>query len=121
MTALTRHIFGTVTSVSARRGNCSAGGWYTDSSDLVQPFVVSEVNGSWHDALKFPCITTLSQGGDGVVSSVSCGSAGSCSALGSYTDSSKHYQLFVVSKAYRDPATLTAHRGMPPAHIGRPH
>jgi hypothetical protein len=100
MTALTRHIFGTVTSVSCNSaGNCSAGGWYTDSSDLVQPFVVSEVNGAWHNAVKVPGITTLNRGRDAVINSVSCGSAGGCSALGSYTDRSKHYQVFVVSKA----------------------
>src|SRR5258708_4164664 len=100
MTALTRHIFGMVTSVSCgSAGNCSAGGWYTDSSDLVQPFVVSEVNGAWHNAVKVPGITTLNRGGDAVINSVSCGSAGRCSALGSYTDSSRHYQVFVVSKA----------------------
>jgi len=100
ITALTRHIFGTVLSVSCRSaGNCSAGGWYTDSSDLVQPFVVSEVNGTWHNAVKVPGIATLNRGGDAQVSSVSCGSAGNCSALGSYTDRSKRYQVFVVSKA----------------------
>src|SRR5258708_1743786 len=100
MTALTRDIFAMVTSVSCgSAGNCSAGGWYTDSSDLVQPFVVSEVNGAWHNAVKVPGITTLNRGGDAVINSVSCGSAGRCSALGSYTDSSRHYQVFVVSKA----------------------
>jgi hypothetical protein len=80
-------------------GNCSAGGWYTDSSDLVQPFVVSEVNGTWHNAVKVPRIATLNQRGDAVINSMSCGSTGNCSALGSYTHSSKRYQVFVVSKA----------------------
>jgi hypothetical protein len=100
MTALTRHIFGTVLSVSCgSAGNCSAGGWYTDSSDLVQPFVASEVNGTWHNAVKVPGIATLNRGGDAVINSMSCGPAGNCSALGSYTDSSNRYQVFVVSKA----------------------
>ena len=100
MTALTQHIFGTVTSVScASAGNCSAGGWYTDSADLGQPFVVSEVNGTWHDAVKVPGIAALNQGGDAVINSVSCGSASNCSALGSYTDSAKDHQVFVVRKA----------------------
>ncbi len=89
-----------VSSVScASAGNCSAGGWYTDSSDLVQPFVVNEVSGTWQNAVEVPGITTLNQGGDAVINSVSCGSAGNCSALGSYTDSSRHYQVFEVSKA----------------------
>jgi hypothetical protein len=100
MTALTRHIFGTVTSVScASAGNCTAGGWYTDSADLVQPFVVSEVNGTWHDAVKVPGIATLNRGGGAGIRSLSCASASNCSALGGYTDSAKHYQAFVASKA----------------------
>jgi len=100
MTALTRHIFGTVSSVScSSAGNCSAGGWYTDSADLVQPFVVNEVRGTWHNAVKVPGIATLNRGGDAVISSVSCGRAGNCSALGSYTDRSRRFQVFEASKA----------------------
>jgi hypothetical protein len=100
MTVLTRHIFGTVLSVScSSAGNCSAGGWYTDRSDHLQPFVASDVNGTWHNAVKVPGIATLNRGGDAVINSMSCGSRGNCSGLGSYADSSKRYQLFVVSKA----------------------
>jgi hypothetical protein len=79
-------------------GNCSAGGWYTDSSDHIQPFVVSEVNGTWHNAIKVPGIATLNKAGDAVINAVSCSSAVSCSALGSYTDRAKHYQVFVVNR-----------------------
>jgi hypothetical protein len=100
MSALTRSVFGQVLSVSCgSAGNCGAGGWYTDSADHVQPFVVSEVNGTWHTAVKVPGIAILNRGGDAVINSMSCGSAGYCSALGSYTDRSKRYQVFVVSKA----------------------
>jgi hypothetical protein len=100
MTALTQHIFGTVTSVScASAGNCTAGGWYTDSADLSQPFVVNEMNGTWQNAVKVPGIDTLNTGGDAVINAVSCATAGNCSALGSYTDSSRNYQVFVVKKA----------------------
>jgi hypothetical protein len=100
MTALTQHIYGTVTSVSCgSAGDCSAGGWYTDSADLGQPFVVSEANGAWHHAVKVPGIVALSRGNEAGINAVSCASAGNCSALGSYTDSSKDDQVFVVSKA----------------------
>jgi hypothetical protein len=99
ITTLTRHIFGAVLSVScSSAGNCSAGGWYTDSSDHVQPFVVSEVNGTWHNAVEVPGIATLNKGRDAGIHAVSCSSAVSCSALGSYTDSAKHLQVFVVNK-----------------------
>ena len=100
MTALTQHIFGAVTSVScASAGNCSAGGWYTDSADRGQPFVVSEVNGAWQHAVKVPGIAALNRGNEAVINSVSCASVSNCSALGSYTDSSGDFQVYAVSKA----------------------
>lgn len=99
ITALTNHIFGTVASVSCSSpGNCSAGGWYTDSADHPQPFVVSEVNGTWRNAIKVPGIAAINKGVDAFISSVSCGSASNCSAFGGYTDSAKRRQVFVVRR-----------------------
>jgi ascorbate-specific PTS system EIIC-type component UlaA len=83
----------------ASAGNCSAGGTYTDSSRNMQAFVVSEVNGTWHTAREVPGTATLNQGGNAFVQSVSCASAGNCSAGGGYTDSSGHRQAFVVGES----------------------
>jgi len=83
----------------ASAGNCSAGGTYTDSSRNMQAFVVSEVNGTWHTATQVPGTATLNQGGNAFVQSVSCASAGNCSAGGGYTDSSGHRQAFVVKES----------------------
>jgi len=89
-----------VTSVScASAGNCSAGGTYTDSSRHMQAFVVSQVNGTWHAAAEVPGTATLNQGGNAAVQSVSCASAGNCSAGGGYTDSYGHLQAFVVRES----------------------
>ena len=82
----------------ASAGNCSAGGSYTDGSGHQQAFVVSEVNGTWGKAEEVPGTAALNTGGDAYVDSVSCASAGNCSAGGSYTDSSGHQQAFVVSE-----------------------
>jgi hypothetical protein len=79
-------------------GNCSAGGYYTDSSGYTQAFVVSQVNGTWRTARKVPGTATLNQTGNAEVNSVSCASAGNCSAGGYYKDGSWHYQAFVVSQ-----------------------
>jgi uncharacterized protein YunC (DUF1805 family) len=79
-------------------GNCSAGGFYTDSSGHTQAFVVSQVNGIWRTAIRVPGTATLNQTGNAEVDSVSCGSAGNCSAGGYYKDGSWHYQAFVVSQ-----------------------
>src|SRR5215475_10875868 len=77
MTTLTQRIFGTLTSVScASAGNCSAGGWLTDSADLCQPLVVNEVNGTWQNAVKVPGIDTLNTGGNAAINAVSCATAG---------------------------------------------
>jgi hypothetical protein len=79
-------------------GNCGAGGYYTDSSGHTQAFVVNQVNGTWHTAREVPGTATLNQTGNAEVNSVSCASAGNCSAGGYYKDGSWHYQAFVVSE-----------------------
>jgi hypothetical protein len=90
-----------VASVScAAAGNCSAGGSYTDSSGRIQAFVVSQVGGTWHPAIEVPGTAALNQGGVAVVASVSCASAGNCSAGGDYRDGHGLTQAFVVGEAH---------------------
>ena len=88
------HVF----SVScASAGNCSAGGSYSGSSGALA-FVVDEANGIWGKAQQVAA--ALNTGGRSQVDSVSCGSAGNCSAGGFYTDSSAHSQAFVVTERH---------------------
>jgi hypothetical protein len=83
----------------AAPGDCSAGGFYLDSSFNTQAFVVNETNGSWGTVENVPAIPALDQGSPGArVASVSCVSAGNCSAGGSYSDAADHQQAFVVSE-----------------------
>jgi hypothetical protein len=79
-------------------GNCSAGGQYQDTAGRTQAFAVNEVNGTWHKAMAIPGIVALNAGGFAVVASVSCASAGNCSAGGTYTGGSKHVQAFIVNE-----------------------
>jgi hypothetical protein len=89
-----------VHSVSCRSaGNCSAGGWYTDASGRTQGFVVSQSSGQWGTAIEVPGLGALNAGGSAGVNSVSCASAGNCSAGGSYQESLPHEQGFVVSES----------------------
>jgi hypothetical protein len=81
----------------ASAGNCSAGGFYGIGSS-AEAFVVSEVNGTWHTAKEMPGTAALNQGGNAQLSSVSCASAGNCSAGGTYEDASAHFQAFVASQ-----------------------
>jgi hypothetical protein len=82
----------------ASAGNCSVGGFYTDSSIHYQAFVDSQVGGKWGAAIQVPGTATLNAGGAATITSVSCRLAGSCSAVGGYIDGSGHSQVFVVSK-----------------------
>jgi hypothetical protein len=71
----------------ASAGNCSAGGVYTDVSGHQQVFVVSQTDGTWASAEEVPGTASLNSGATAVINSVSCSSAGYCSAGGYYTQS----------------------------------
>ena len=81
----------------ASAGNCSAGGYYTDSSSHRQAFVVIQDNGTWGTAEEVPGTATLNTGNNAQISSVSCASAGNCSAGGTYATTEP--QAFVVDQA----------------------
>lgn len=82
----------------ASRGNCAAGGFYTDGLHHVQAFVVSERHGIWQAALEVPGMAALNTGGSAGVESVSCPSNGGCAAGGFYWDISRHEHAFVVNE-----------------------
>ena len=87
-----------VSSVScATAGTCAAGGYYNNGSG-EQAFVVSETNGSWGKAREVPGTGTLNSGGAADAISVSCPTAGTCTAGGYYKDGSGHAQAFVVGE-----------------------
>ena len=77
-------------------GDCAAGGYYTDGSGDAQAFVVNETNGSWGTAVEVPGAAGLNTGGYAEVNSISCASAGDCTAGGYYTSVDGH--AFVVSE-----------------------
>jgi hypothetical protein len=63
-------------------GNCSAGGSYSDGQGNDEAFVVTEVNGTWAAAKEVA--GQLNSNGGASVTTMSCPSAGSCSAGGDY-------------------------------------
>ncbi len=86
-----------VTSVSCgSAGSCAAAGDYLDRANGQQGFVVSEKNGVWSKAIEVPGLGALNKQRDAEVTSLSCGSAGSCVAGGDYLDRSLNTQGFVV-------------------------
>jgi hypothetical protein len=72
----------------ASAGNCSGGGFYTDASGHQQAFVVTQTGGTWHSAREVPGTATLDAAGDAEIASVSCATAGNCSAGGFYASAS---------------------------------
>jgi hypothetical protein len=89
---------GQVTALSCTRpGDCSAGGWYHVRQDQGHPFVVSKVNGTWHNAHEVPGMSGLDPSGHGGINVLSCAGPGNCSAGGSYPGATSS-QGFVVNE-----------------------
>ena len=108
-----------ISSVSCgRAGDCSAGGFYADASGHLQAFVAGEVRGVWGKAQQVPGTAALNKGGDAGIFSVSCASAGDCSAGGHYRDAFRRGQVFVAGevngvwgKAQQVPGTAALNKG----------
>jgi hypothetical protein len=79
-------------------GDCGLGGYYTDVSGRKQAFVASETGGTWGAAQEVPGTAVLNAGGTAGTDSVSCASAGNCSAGGHYTTSQSSQQAFVANE-----------------------
>ena len=86
---------GSVSCASA--GNCSAGGVYDDAVNSTKAFVISQVNGTWGGVTVLG--DTLNVGKQASANSVSCASAGKCSAGGTYTDGFGNPRGFVASQS----------------------
>jgi hypothetical protein len=84
-----------ITSMSCpTAGNCTAGGDYRRAG-ATQAFVVDETGGKWALAVEVPGTAALNTGGNAETTSLSCTTAGNCSAGGYYTDASG-MQAFVT-------------------------
>jgi hypothetical protein len=56
------------------------------------------LSGTWGTAKPLPGLAALNKGGDGVIDSVSCASAGNCGAAGIYRDGIGRTQVFVANQ-----------------------
>jgi hypothetical protein len=108
----------TLTISCASAGNCSAGGFYAVASGRIQAFVVSQRNGLWGKAKEVPGTAAMNRGGNARILSVSCASAGNCSAGGSYVGTSGRFQAFVVSQRNGLWGTAKQVPGTGPLNIG---
>jgi hypothetical protein len=76
-------------------GNCAAGGYYTGAISQ-QGWVAVERDGVWGTAAAVPGLVALNKGRNAQVNGLSCTSAGSCVAGGSYTDKNRSTHGFVA-------------------------
>ena len=80
--------------------------------------MVSQVSGTWHPAIEVPGTAALNTGGNAGFGSVSCPTAGNCTAGGTYTDSAGHTQVFVVSQVHGTWGTAKEVPGTPALNTG---
>lgn len=89
----------TINSVSCpSAGNCLAGGYYQDKSHGRHALVASEQSGRWGRGIELPGTAKLNTGGLAVVASVSCPSAGNCTADGTFGTNAKKDEVFMVGE-----------------------
>jgi hypothetical protein len=88
-------VFGPYSVSCASAGNCSAIGTYASGTG-TQMFTVGETGGIWGNAAEMPGSAALNSNNVSALS-VSCGSAGDCSATGFYLTSGGD-QAFVASE-----------------------
>ena len=99
----------------ASAGNCTAVGFYTDSSGHRQGLVLSETSGTWAAGVEASLPANAGTNPNAHLYSVSCASAGNCTAAGQYVDSSGHEQGLLLGTAASAPSAVSAL-----ALIGRP-
>ena len=81
-------------------GNCTATGGYQDSSGYFQGLLLTETSGTWTAVEAVPPANAVTGARFvGGPSSVSCVSAGNCTAVGTYIDSSGIFQGVVLTEA----------------------
>lgn len=67
------------------RGNCLAGGYFTDRAGLQQAFTVSERNGTWRAPAELRGIAVVAEPNEySSITAAACGSAGNCVVGGIY-------------------------------------
>src|SRR5215469_15024718 len=86
-------LLGPVVGVASAAGETVAGTRLVAGAQAVS-------GSSWRKAEEVPGTAKLNADGSAGVSSVSCAAAGNCSAAGTYTDSSRRVQAFVVSRVH---------------------
>ena len=79
-------------------GNCTAVGWYTDSSGAIQGLLVTQSNGQWAVGAEAALPTTPAEQPNVTLSSVACSAPGSCAVAGDYDDANSNQQGLLLNQ-----------------------
>ncbi|HUZ41871.1 MAG TPA: hypothetical protein VMU68_10850 [Acidimicrobiales bacterium] len=79
-------------------GNCEAGGSYLDSKGRVEGLVLNEVKTAWKAPTRLIPPSDADANPEVAINSLSCATAGNCSAAGSFNDTKSHGQSFVANE-----------------------
>src|ERR1700722_1125547 len=79
-------------------GNCSAGGSFSDSKGNVQGLLLSEIKGVWKAPTRLLPPSAAAADPSLTINSLSCATAGNCSAVGSFEDTHSNGQSFVANE-----------------------
>ena len=91
--------FVSLSSVScASAGNCTAVGYYGDSSGNYQGLLLTETSGAWVQGVQAALPAGAATNPFVSLNSVSCASAGNCTTVGQYRDSSGNYRGLLLTE-----------------------
>ncbi len=79
-------------------GNCVGVGSYLDSSSRLQAMEATETSGTWGQAAEITAPSNAGTNPESVLKGISCTSAGKCTAVGQYLDSSSHVQAMEATE-----------------------
>ena len=77
-------------------GNCTAVGYYYDVNHHSQAFISTQNHGVWHQAVEVGA--ALNVGNYAALESISCASAGNCSATGYVSDAKNRQQAMIMTE-----------------------
>jgi LPXTG-motif cell wall-anchored protein len=97
-------------------GNCTAVGWFSTASGTYEALTMTSTNGTWAQAqpVLFPA-GTLSGNPFSELNSISCSSAGNCTAIGRYSAAGGGTEAFALSSTngtWANPVRITFNTGV---------
>jgi hypothetical protein len=80
-------------------GDCTAVGWYTDSSGAIQGLLTTQSAGLWGGGIEAVLPTVSAVQPNVTLSAVACSAPGTCAVVGEYNDSASNQQGLLISQS----------------------